>query len=232
MGASSVSLFPAWPRQQQEKLMWVRKSSLIWTHQARLSPTCLWSSHQNWDTPGSSTTCCQGHQHKHTNSLRHMGMCAHTHSHAILFAVQKQLDWGAAADLVKEILRPCLDGESFRIKRNTFVAVRPFFYVTTACWRPRNCKLWNQVPKCNLLSSCVNWHAAKPVRAVTTLMLMLAQVNAFRNSHKQTLIKLSTVHPKQVKYDDKSIEATSGLHRIILEVKLWLNFFHLWLWLR
>ncbi len=33
-------------------------------------------------------------------------------------------------------------------------------------------------------------------------MLMLAQVNTFLNSHYQTLIKYSTVHPKQVKYDD------------------------------
>ncbi len=55
---------------------------------------------------------------------------------------------------------------------------------------------------CNLLSSCVNWHPTKPVKAVTTLLLMLVQVNAFRRSHYQTLIKHSTVHPKRVEYDD------------------------------
>ncbi len=34
------------------------------------------------------------------------------------------------------------------------------------------------------------------------LMLMLAQVNAFQNSHNQTWIKHSTAHWKQVEYDD------------------------------
>ncbi len=94
---------------------------------------------------------------------------------------------------------------SFCFKRQTFVAVQPSLNMTTACWRPWNHKLmkpetrfqseviWN----CNLLSSYVNWQTAKPLTAVT--MLMLVQ---FHSSHDQTLIKHSTVHPKQVEYED------------------------------
>ncbi len=54
--------------------------------------------------------------------------------------------------------------------------------------------------KHNLLSGCVHWQNIKPMKAMTTLMLMLmlAQVNAFPNDHYQTLMKQSTVHPKQV----------------------------------
>ncbi len=33
-----------------------------------------------------------------------------------------------------------LESASFCIKQNIFVAVRPSFYSTTACWRPWNCK--------------------------------------------------------------------------------------------
>ncbi len=44
--------------------------------------------------------------------------------------------------------------------------------------------------------------ATRHMTAVTKLMLVLAQVNAFRSSHYQTLIKHSTVHRKQVEYDD------------------------------
>ncbi len=54
-------------------------------------------------------------------------------------------------------------------------------------------------------------------------MLMLAQVNAFRSSLCQTLMKHSAVHQKQVKYDD------SLVRRRILEVSLQLNFIYLWL---
>ncbi len=55
---------------------------------------------------------------------------------------------------------------------------------------------------CDLLSSCVSSQNGDILKSVTMLMLMLAQVNAFCNSHYQILIKLSTVCPKQVKYDD------------------------------
>ncbi len=51
-------------------------------------------------------------------------------------------------------------------------------------------------------SDCVNCQCEKSVKVVTKLMLMLAQVNGFLNSHCQTLLKHSTVHPKQVEYDD------------------------------
>ncbi len=64
-----------------------------------------------------------------------------------------------------------------------------------------------------LLSGLLNWQTTKPIKALTplmliimlgvaTLMLMLAQVNAFCSSHDQSLIEQSTVHPKQVEYDD------------------------------
>ncbi len=53
-----------------------------------------------------------------------------------------------------------------------------------------------------LLSYCVNWQSAKPVTALTTLMLLLPQVNAFHSNHHQTLFKHSTVNQKQDKYDD------------------------------
>ncbi len=57
------------------------------------------------------------------------------------------------------------------------------------------------VLKQNLLSGCVNRHNAKPMMGVTTLTAMLAQVNAFRSSYYQTLIKLA-MNPKQVEYDN------------------------------
>ncbi len=68
------------------------------------------------------------------------------------------------------------------------------------------------------------------MNAVSMLMLMLtlAQVNAFRSSHYQTLIKHSAVQPQQVEYDDV-FEMNLSVHSIILEVNLWLNFFNLWL---
>ncbi len=66
------------------------------------------------------------------------------------------------------------------------------------------------------------------MKAVTTLMLLLPQVNAFRSSHYQTPINHSALHPKQVEYED-SIEAYLSVPSIISEVKLWLNFFNLWL---
>ncbi len=52
-----------------------------------------------------------------------------------------------------------------------------------------------------LLSCCANWQNGKPVKAVTKLMLMLVQANAVRNSHYQTLITRSTLHPKLFEYD-------------------------------
>ncbi len=52
----------------------------------------------------------------------------------------------------------------------------------------------------DLLSSRVNWQTTKPVTAVTMLMQMLAQVNAFH--HYRTLSKHFVVHQKQVEYDD------------------------------
>ncbi len=57
---------------------------------------------------------------------------------------------------------------------------------------------WNR----NLLSS-YNWQTAKPMTAVTMvlLMLMLAQVSAVYSTHWQTPIKHSTVHRNQVDYD-------------------------------
>ncbi len=36
-------------------------------------------------------------------------------------------------------LRYTLHCASFHIKRNNFVAVRPFLYMTTTCWHPWNC---------------------------------------------------------------------------------------------
>ncbi len=56
--------------------------------------------------------------------------------------------------------------------------------------------------KRNLISGCTNWQITKLMTAVTTLMLTLAQVHAFHSSRCQTLIKHSTVHRKQVEYDD------------------------------
>ncbi len=43
-------------------------------------------------------------------------------------------------------------------------------------------------------TDCVNWQYKKPVKAVTMLMLMLAQVQGFIMSLYQTLIKHFTVH--------------------------------------
>ncbi len=60
------------------------------------------------------------------------------------------------------------------------------------------------------------------------LMLMLAEVNAFRSKHHQTLMKLSTLHRKQVEYDD-SLLRWIWVRMMTLEVKLRLRFFHLWL---
>ncbi len=76
-------------------------------------------------------------------------------------------------------------------------AVQSVFYTTTAYWRLWNCRLFKPGPRVLL----------KPVKrkaceVVTKLMLMLVQVNAFHNSHYQTVIKRSTVHPKQVEYDN------------------------------
>ncbi len=46
-------------------------------------------------------------------------------------------------------------------------------------------------------------------------MLMLAQVNAFHSSHYQTLNKLSTVHRKQVEYDDSLLKWIEALVALI-----------------
>ncbi len=54
----------------------------------------------------------------------------------------------------------------------------------------------------NLHSGCVNWQNGDSAKAVTELMLMLAQVNAI---HYQTLIKHSTVLSKQVEYEDSPL---------------------------
>ncbi len=74
--------------------------------------------------------------------------------------------------------------------------------------------LWNR----NLQSGCVNCQTAKPVR-VTKLMLMLilAHFNGFRNSHYESLIKHSTVHQKQVEYDD----------RLLRRIRMFVNNFFL-----
>ncbi len=44
------------------------------------------------------------------------------------------------------------------------------------------------------------------MQGVTKLMLILAKVNASRNSHHQTPIKHSTAYPKQVEYDDSVLK--------------------------
>ncbi len=103
--------------------------------------------------------------------------------------------------------------------------------MTTVCWRPwiHKClKLgsrveifWNRI----FLSSCVNWQAEC---LLTMLMLMLTQVNAFHSGHYQTPVKHSTVHQKQSIWR-QSLEANLSVCSIILEVNLWLNFFHYWL---
>ncbi len=127
--------------------------------------------------------------------------------------------------------RGSFHGASFHIKRNTFVVVRLSFYMTAVCWHPWNCKL--RVQECNLLKQQPSFQQCKlasgvHVNAVTTLMLMLGQVNALHSSHYQTLIKLwlnSSQCTESWSNMTTSIEANFSVPRIILEVKLRLNFF-------
>ncbi len=86
------------------------------------------------------------------------------------------------------------------------------WFVLSFTWQrragaPETTNLWNQVSEWNLLKPQPSFRLCElaigvPVNAVATPMLMLAQVNVFSDSHYQTLIKHSTVHPKQVEYDD------------------------------
>lgn len=59
------------------------------------------------------------------------------------------------------ILRPHLDGTSFHIQRNTFVAVWTFFYLTTVCTTE---KLSEQVPESNLLILQPLYRLCKPAK--------------------------------------------------------------------
>ncbi len=72
---------------------------------------------------------------------------------------------------------------------------------------PETNNIWNRVLECNLLKTQASFRwckltKRKPVKVVATLKLMLVQVNAIHSSHYQTPIKRSTVHPKQVEYDN------------------------------
>ncbi len=70
--------------------------------------------------------------------------------------------------------------------------------------------VWNQVPEWNFFKLQPSFRLCKlasgvPVNVVMALMLMLAQVNAFHSRHHQTLIKHSTVHRRQVEYEDSPL---------------------------
>ncbi len=66
---------------------------------------------------------------------------------------------------------------------------------------PENTNIWNWVPEWNLLKPQPSFRLCKlasgvPVNAVSTLMLMLAQVNALCSGHFQTLIKHPEVYQR------------------------------------
>ncbi len=132
-------------------------------------------------------------------------------------------DWSIISGRRRDRLRGSLHGTSFCIKQNT-----------SACWRPWNQHVWHRVPKWNLLRTQPFFQLCKLaskvfVNAMTTLMLMLAWVNAFHSSHFKTLIKDFRSAPKAGRIWQQSIEANLSVCSIILEVKLWLKFFNLWL---
>ncbi len=106
-------------------------------------------------------------------------------------------------------LRGRLHGTSFHIKQTLLL-----WFDLSVTWQQcagtsETANVWNRVPEFNLLKPQLSFRLCKlasgvPVNTVTTLMLMLmlVQVSAFCCSHYQTLIKHSTVHRKQVEYDD------------------------------
>ncbi len=98
-------------------------------------------------------------------------------------------------------LRPRLDSTSFHTEMKHFCCSSAFLSHDNGVLVPLKLQTFENAA---FFFGCVNWQTAKPVKAVTTLMLMLmlVQVNAFHNSHDQTQIKHSAVHQKQVEYGD------------------------------
>ncbi len=74
-------------------------------------------------------------------------------------------------------LRGSLHDASFHIKQNTFMAVRPSYYMTTVCWRPWNRRRLKPHYRAEAFETAT-FFSSTFLKAVTTLMLMLAQVTA------------------------------------------------------
>ncbi len=72
---------------------------------------------------------------------------------------------------------------------------------------PETTYVLNRVPECSLLKLQPSFRLCKLVNRKATLMLIVAQFSVFHNSHYETLIKHSRVHPKQVQYDDRQVFA-------------------------